>query len=125
MRIDVKGRNLPISDELRAHVERKFKKVSAQVSKLADMEVDLLHETNPKITDSEVARVTLHLKGVTLRACAASHEIHHSVNLAAEEIAVQVKRHREKRRHRREARQMSPRTLAPGMTPGESGASPA
>jgi putative sigma-54 modulation protein len=31
----------------------------------------------------------------------------HAINLCAEEIAVQVKRHRDKRRKRREARQAS------------------
>ena len=39
MQIEVKGRNVPVSDELRELVERKFRKVSAQVSDLARMEV--------------------------------------------------------------------------------------
>jgi putative sigma-54 modulation protein len=104
MRIDVKGRNLPVTDELREHVLRKFKVVERQVSPLADLEVEVFHERNPAIADCEVAHVTLHLKGVTLRACAASHEMHHSINLASEELAVQVKRRKEKRTHRREAR---------------------
>ena len=106
MRIDVKGRNLPVTDELKEHVVRRFRVVDRQVSALADLEVEVFHEPNPAIADSEVAHVTLHLKGVTLRACAASREMHHSINLASEELAVQVKRHREKRRHRRQARAM-------------------
>ena len=104
MRIDVKGRNLPVTDELREHVTRRFRVVDRQVSELADLEVEIFHEKNPAIADSEVAHVTLHLKGVTLRACASSHEMHHSINLASEELAVQVKRRKEKRRHRRQAR---------------------
>jgi putative sigma-54 modulation protein len=104
MRIDVKGRNLPVTDELKDHVLRKFAVIERQVSPMADLEVEVFHERNPHIADSEVAHVTLHLKGVTLRACASSREMHHSINLASEELTVQVKRNRDKRRHRRQAR---------------------
>ena len=109
MRIDVKGRNVPISDDLRERVDKKFGKVARQVSELATLEVELREQRNPAIRDSQIAEVTLHLKGVTLRACEASEDMGHSVNLAAEDLSRQVKRHREKRRKRREARQASPR----------------
>jgi putative sigma-54 modulation protein len=55
------------------------------------------------VADSQVAEATLYLKGVTLRARDASPEILHSLNLVCDELARQVKRHRDKRRHRREA----------------------
>jgi putative sigma-54 modulation protein len=42
--------------------------------------------------------------GVTLRARDASPDLVHSINLCADELAVQVKRHRDKRRKRRESR---------------------
>ena len=51
-----------------------------------------------------VAEATLHLKGVTLRARDASPDIVHSINLCADELHIQVKRHRDKRRKRRESR---------------------
>ncbi len=104
MRIEVKGRNLPVSDELRGHVEKRFRKVSRQVSELAELEVEVFEERNPAIADCEIAEATLHLKGVTLRACSRSPDILHSINVVSDEIAVQVKRHRDKRRKRREAR---------------------
>jgi putative sigma-54 modulation protein len=104
MRIEVKGRNLPVSDDLREHVSRRFRKVERQVSDLAELEVEVFEERNPAIADNQVAEATLHLKGVTLRARDASPDIVHSINLCADELAVQVKRHRDKRRKRREAR---------------------
>ncbi len=104
MRIDVKGRNLPVSEELREHVAKRFRKVEKQVSELAELEVELLEERNPAIADSEIAEATLHLKGVTLRARAASPDIVHSINMVGDELSRQVKRHREKRRGRRQAR---------------------
>ena len=104
MRIDVKGRNLPVSDQLREHVAKRFRKVERQVSELAELEVELSEERNPAIADSEIAEGTLHLKGVTLRARAASPDIVHSINVISDELSRQVKRHRDKRRKRRESR---------------------
>jgi putative sigma-54 modulation protein len=104
MQIEVKGRNCPVTDELRERVEKRFAKVAKQVSDLARLEVELCEERNPANPDSQIAEVTLYLKGVTLRAKEASREMEHSINLASEDMARQVKRHREKRRRRREAR---------------------
>jgi putative sigma-54 modulation protein len=115
MRIDIKGRNLPVSDDIREHVVKRFRKVSRQVSELAVLEVELSVERNPAIADSQVAEVTLYLKGVTLRARDASRDMVHSINLVSDEIAVQVKRHRDKRRRRREARAAAA-TPVPGDT---------
>ena len=109
MRIAMKGRNVPVGDELRERVNKKFAKIARQVSPLADMEVELIEERNPSIKQSQVVEVTLYLKGVTLRAREASESMARSVNLASEDLARQVKRHREKRRKRREAHRASPR----------------
>ena len=111
MRIQVKGRNgARVDDELRARVEKKLAKVAAQVSPLADLEVELREERNPSIQDSQVAEATLHLKGVTLRATERSTDMTHSINLMAEDLARQVKKHRDKRR----ARPRPERTAAAG-----------
>jgi putative sigma-54 modulation protein len=104
MRIEVKGRNVTVSEDLREHVERRFRVIGKQVSELAELEVEVFEESNPSIAERCVAEATLHLKGVTLRAVHASRDLKHSVNVVSEELAVQVKRHREKRRKRREAR---------------------
>jgi len=104
MRIEVKGRNVPVSDDTREHVVKRFRKVSRQVSELAELEVELFEEQNPAIAESQVAEATLHLKGVTLRAREATREMNHSINKISEDLSVQVKRHRDKRRRRREAR---------------------
>jgi putative sigma-54 modulation protein len=109
MRISVKGRNITVSDDLRDRVDKKFAKIERQVSSLADMEVELIEERNPSIRSNQIAEVTLHLKGVTLRAREASEDMITSINLAAEDLSRQVKRHRDKRRKRREAHQASPR----------------
>jgi ribosome hibernation promoting factor len=108
MQIEVKGRNLTVTDELRELVTRRFDKVAKQVSELAVLEVELCEERNPSNPDSQVAEATLRLKGTTLRARECSRDLKHSINLISEDLARQVKRHRDKRRRRREARAATP-----------------
>src|SRR3954452_23844698 len=103
MQIEVKGRNVSVTDDLREHVERRFAKVSRQVSELARLEVEIRHERNPANPDGQVVEGTLYLKGVTLPAQDASRAFRHAVNLCEEELGRQVKRHRDKRRKRRES----------------------
>ena len=104
MRIQVKGRSgVTIDDELRSRVDKKLDKVARQVSTLAELELELSEERNPAIRESQVAEATLHLKGTTLRARESSPDMVHSINLVAEDLARQVKKHRDKRRGRREA----------------------
>lgn len=104
MQIEVKGRNCPVTDELRAHVAKRFTKVGNQVSEFARLEVELSEERNPAIPDKHCVRATLYLKGVTLHAHDAARDLRHAINLCEQELSRQVKRHRVKRRKRREAR---------------------
>jgi ribosome hibernation promoting factor len=102
MRIHLKGRGgASADDELLSRVEKKLEKVARQVSPLAELTIELREERGGK--DSHVAEATLRLKGVTLRACERSSDMGHSVNLVADDLARQVKKHRDKRRARREA----------------------
>ena len=99
MRIQVKGRSgVTVDDELRSRAEKKLGKVARQVSPLAELEIELREERNPAIRESQVAEATLHLKGVTLRAKEHSRDMPHAINLLADDMARQVKRHRDKRR---------------------------
>jgi putative sigma-54 modulation protein len=107
MRIEIKGRNVPVGDDLRRRVEKKLAKVERQVSPLAELELELKEERNPSIRESQVAEATLHLKGATLRARERSDDMAHAINLVADELARQVKKHKDKRRGRRHSAQSS------------------
>jgi putative sigma-54 modulation protein len=108
MRIQVKGRSgVTVDDELRSRVEKKLGKVARQVSPLAELEIELREERNPAIRESQIAEATLHLKGTTLRARETATDMGHAINLLADDLARQVKRHRDKRRGRREAHKVA------------------
>ena len=83
MQIEVKGRHVPITDELREQVERRFAKVAKQVNGSAVLQIELMQEKNPAISRCEIAEATIHLKGITLRAGeSASGKMSHAINLS-------------------------------------------
>jgi putative sigma-54 modulation protein len=125
MRIEIKGRNLPVTEELREQVTRRFDRISKQVSELAVLQVEICEERNAANPQGQVAEATLHLKGVTLRAKDASSDMRHSINLVADELARQVKRHRDKRRKRRESRAAAAQLPSDALPEGPGGSLPA
>jgi putative sigma-54 modulation protein len=106
MRIEVRGRNVEVTDDLRETVRKRFQRLGRQVSELATLDVVLSEERNPSIPDSQIAEATFHLKGVTLHAREASPEMTHSVHELAEDVRRQVKKHRDLRRKRRRTRKL-------------------
>lgn len=104
MRIEIRGRNVEVTEELREHVEKRFRRIGNQVADQALLDVELSEERNPAISDSQVAEATQQLKGVTQRAHEASPDMMHTVHELAEDVRRQVKRHRDKRRKRRQTR---------------------
>src|SRR5215510_13195732 len=102
MQIEVKGRNLQVTDEIREYADKRFAKIAKQVSELAVLELEVADENVPG--DPVAAEAVLHLKGTQLRAKEVSKDAKHAMNLVAENMERQVKRHREKRRGRRETR---------------------
>jgi putative sigma-54 modulation protein len=112
VRIEIRGRNTAVTDTVRRHVEERFRTVEKQVSELARLEVELREERNPAIANAKIAEANLYLKGATLRAREGSADLMHSVDLVAEKLARQVKRHREKRRGRRDSSRTRPSEAA-------------
>ena len=107
---------------------RRFEKVGKQVCELAVLEVELSRGAQPR--QPRAARWPR--RPCTSRAsrCArrsSSRDIKHSINLIAEELARQVKRHRDKRRRRREQRAaaQAPPPQRRGRTAGLPGTLPA
>ena len=56
MQIDIKGRNVPVTDEMRARAERRLARSRAQVSDLARLEIELFKEPNPRVPTARSPR---------------------------------------------------------------------
>ncbi len=102
MRIDVKGLNVPVSDELRGQIERRFATIGKQVAETATLDVILAEERNPAIKAAQKAEANLHVKGGTLNAKAHALEMRTAIVEVAEELQRQLTRRHEKvRGHRK------------------------
>ena len=75
MRIEIRGRNVEMTDDLRELVRKRFGGVGRQLSGLASVDVVLHEERNPSISDRQVAEATVRMKGTTLHAREASPEM--------------------------------------------------
>lgn len=106
MRMEIRGRNVEMTDDLREMVRKRFGRLGRQVSPLATLEVVLSEERNPRVADSQVAEATLHLKGVTLHARESSPDMGHTIHELAGDMNRQVKKHRELRRKRSRTRKL-------------------
>ena len=103
MRIEIKARKVAVSDDLRKRVEKRFDKIAKQVSPLAELEVLLSEDSNPRVAESQIAEVTLRVKGTSLRARESAANMVTAVNACADDLGRQVKRLKAKRSHRRDA----------------------
>ena len=98
MRLQVKGRNLEISEQIRTYAEEKLGKLDRLVNDPTRVELELAVEKNPSIADNHVAEATVWTKGPVLRAREASGDMKASIDQLVDKLERQVKRYREKRR---------------------------
>jgi putative sigma-54 modulation protein len=101
MRLQVKGRNVEVSDSIRSYAEAKLAKLEKLVKDPTRVEVELHVEKNPSISDNHVAEATVFTKGPTLRARESSADMKASIDQLVDKLERQVKRYREKRRRGR------------------------
>ncbi len=107
MRIEIRGRNVEMTDDLRETVRKRFQRLGRQVSPLATLGGGALRRAQPAIADSQVAEATFYLKGATLHAreCMPGDDPHGAASLPRT-CSRQVKKHRELRRKRRRTRRL-------------------
>jgi len=98
MRLQVKGRNLEVSEQIRQYAEEKMGKLDRLVSDPTRVELELAVEKNRSIAENHVAEATVWTKGPTLRARESSSDMKASIDQLVGKLERQVKRYREKRR---------------------------
>jgi len=100
MRLQVKGKNVEVSEAIRSYAEEKLARLARQLADPTRVELELAVEKNPSIADNHVAEATIWTKGPVLRAREASTDMRASIDLLADKLERQVTRYRQKRRRR-------------------------
>ena len=98
MRLQVKGRNLEVSEQIRQYAEEKMGKLDRLVSDPTRVELELAVEKNPSIAENHVAEATVWTKGPTLRARESSSDMKASIDQLVDKLERQARRYRDKRR---------------------------
>jgi putative sigma-54 modulation protein len=101
VQLQVKGRNLDVSDSIRSYAERKLAKLDKQVHPLTRIEIELAVEKNPSVAENQVAEATVWLKGHTLRAREATRDMKASIDELTEKLLRQVRDERDKKTSKR------------------------
>src|SRR2546425_8222143 len=104
MRLQVKGKNVEVTDAIHDYAERKLGKLEPQLADQTRVELELAVERNPSIADNHVAEATIWTKGPVLRAREASGDMKASIDLLVDKLERQVKRYRDKKRPRKHDR---------------------
>src|SRR6266508_3320529 len=100
MRLQVKGKNVEVSDSIRRYAEEKMHKLDRMLHALTQVELELRVEKNPSISANQVAEATVWTKGPTLRAREASTDMKASIDQLTEKLLRQIEHYRAKRSRR-------------------------
>ncbi len=98
MRLQVKGKNVPVSSTIRAYAESKLGVLDKQLRDSTQVVLELSEEMNPSIPESHIAEATIFAEGSTLRAHAVSATARASIDGIVSKLERQLRRYNDKRR---------------------------
>ena len=96
MRITVKGRNIEITDAIRAYAEEKIGKVMNHYDQIQSIEVILNVIKNPSVSLSHTAEVLCKFTSGSVKSEESAESMYASIDLVADKLDRQVKKFKEK-----------------------------
>lgn len=96
MHIYVNGRNIEITDAIKAYVKEKMGKVATHYDQIQGIEVVLSVIKNPSASGKHVAEVSCKLSSGIIRCEEAGESMYESIDLLADKLARQVQKHKDK-----------------------------
>ena len=100
MQLIVQGQNIQVTDRLREYVETKVNRLDRYLSTITDARMELASEQTRKHGDRQIAQLTIHSRGMMLRAEERSGDIFTSVDMVLDKMKRQIDRYKSKRRGR-------------------------
>lgn len=104
MDLHVKGKNIPVTDALFEHAEKKLAKLTRFLPPWDEppvVELELSVERNPSIERNQVAEVTVRTKGPVLRVRESDRDMYLAIDHAVNKLQRQATRYRDRRRRHR------------------------
>jgi len=91
MQLSVKGRNVEVTEALRAYAEEKVQRMGRYLEGIGSGSVVLAVEKH-----RQIAEVTLRVRDLTVRAEESTDDMYSSIDLVAEKLERQILRHKER-----------------------------
>lgn len=116
MDVRIKGKNLPVTDALHEHAERKLAKLTRWWDDPPQVEVELSVERNPSIERNQVCEVTVRTKGSVLRVRENDRDMYLAIDHAIHKLERQAARFRDRKRrhhHRHSKHDQLPEPMLP------------
>jgi putative sigma-54 modulation protein len=98
VRLQVKGRNVDVSESLKTYAQQKLSKLDKHVGDGARLELELAVERNPSISQNQIAEATIWTRGPVLRARETSSDMRASIDQLVDKLERQARRYRDRRR---------------------------
>lgn len=96
MHIHVNGRNIEITDAIKAYVKEKIGKVSHHYDQVQAIDVVLSVIKNPAASGKHVAEVTCKLNSGSIHCEESAESMYASIDLLADKLDRQVQKHKDK-----------------------------
>lgn len=105
MKIQVKGRNVAVTDALQDYAHDKLGKVQRllqerRIDEVSRVELELKVEKNPAIPDNNVAEATIFTRGPVIRAKESSDDMYAAIDLVTDKLQRRVKKYHDKIHHK-------------------------
>jgi putative sigma-54 modulation protein len=97
MDVVIRGKNVKVSESLRAAAQEHLSKLDRFANGFARAEVDFSEERNPRIAENQKCEVLVHVKGHLLKAHASATEPFAALYAVCDKVEHQVKRLKDKR----------------------------
>ncbi len=105
MDVVVVGRHTKVSEEFRAKVVEKLRRIEAIGPSVGRVDVHVTHERSPKVAgERERVELTVHGAGPVVRAEAAAEDRHTALDLAMDRLVERLRKQHERRVERRHGR---------------------
>ena len=108
MQVNLSGRHVEITPPLRSYVEKKLGRIVRHCDSVIDAHCTLTVEKQ-----RQEAEATIHLAGATFHAASVHDDMYAAIDLLADKLDEQVRRHKEKRRDPQAARHRHGTEMSP------------
>ena len=96
MRIQVNGKNIEITDAIKAYAKEKIGKVATHYDQIEGIDVMLTVIKNPSVAENHTAEVTCKLTTGAVHVTETAESMYASIDLVADKLARQVKKFKDK-----------------------------